>query len=87
VTQDLSSGGFCCVAPVAFPVNEVVSCYIKIPIYQPDRTEQMLALKCRARVVRVELLGPAEYGVGCEIEDYLLPEGCGKRPVLFEPIE
>jgi hypothetical protein len=69
-TQDLSSGGFYCISPVPFPVNEVASCYIKIPIYQLDRSEQMLALKCRLRVVRVELLGEANYGVGCEIEDY-----------------
>jgi PilZ domain-containing protein len=89
VTQNLSSGGFYFVAPIPFPVNEVAFCYIKIPIYQPDRTEQMLALKCRVRVVRVELLGEAEYGVGCEIEDYLLPEGGGKRsgPLPFESIE
>lgn len=69
-TQDLSSGGFYCVSPVPFPVNELALCYIKIPIYQPDRTEHMLALRCRLRIVRVELLGECEYGVGCEIEDY-----------------
>ena len=53
---------------------------MKIPIYQPDRTEQTLALKCRVRIVRVELLGEDGYGVGCEIEDYcfLRPSGTGK---------
>lgn len=79
VTQNLSSGGFYCLSPVPFPVNEVSFCYIRIPIYQPDRTEQVLILKCRLRVVRIELRGDSQYGVGCEIEDYLLPEGCGKR--------
>lgn len=69
-TQDLSSSGFYCVSPSPFAVNESAFCYIKIPIYQPDRTEQVLSLKCRVRVVRVELLGESEYGVGCEIEDY-----------------
>jgi PilZ domain len=69
-TQNLCSGGFYCISPVPFPVNEMAACYMKIPIYQPDRTEQVLALKCRVRIVRVELLGEAGYGVGCEIEDY-----------------
>jgi hypothetical protein len=78
-TQDLSSSGFYCVSPVPFPVNELASCFIKIPIYQPDRTEQTLALKCQLRVVRVEFLGEAEYGVGCEIEDY-----CFIKPVENE---
>jgi hypothetical protein len=78
-TQDLSSGGFYCVSPVAFPVNELAFCYIKIPIYQPDRTEQMLALKCQVRIVRVELLGAAGYGVGCEIEDYCFLKAVGNE--------
>ena len=69
-TENLSSSGFYCISPVPFPVDEVTSCYLKIPLYQPNRTEQMLALKCRVRIMRVELLGEVGYGVGCQIEDY-----------------
>ena len=69
-TRNLSSSGFYCTSPVPFAVNESALCDIKIPIYQPNRSEHMLSLECRVRVVRVELLGEAEYGVGCEIEDY-----------------
>jgi len=76
-TQNLCSGGFYCISPEPFPVNERAFCYMKIPIYQPDRTEQTLALKCRVRIVRVELLGEDGYGVGCEIEDYCFLKAVG----------
>jgi len=73
-TRNLSSRGFYCTSPVPFAVNESALCHIKIPIYQPNRSEHVLSLECRVRVVRVELLGEEEYGVGCEIEDYCFPK-------------
>jgi hypothetical protein len=69
-TQNLSSSGFYCLSAVAFAVNDLAFCYIKIPIYQPNRTERTWTLKCRLRVVHVQFLGEDGYGVGCEIEDY-----------------
>lgn len=70
ITQNLSSSGFYCFSPVSFLVNDLAFCYIKIPIYQPNRTERVWALKCRLRIVRIEPLGDEGYGIGCEIEDY-----------------
>lgn len=69
-TRDLSINGFYCVSPAPFRVNEIALCFISIPICRPDRAEQTLVLKCRARIVRVELLEGTGYGAGCEIEDY-----------------
>jgi len=70
MTQDLSSQGFYCVSPVPFPVNGLVPCNMKIPVYQPDRSEQFVPMSCRVRIARVELLADSNYGIGCAIEDY-----------------
>src|SRR5262245_30650707 len=75
LTRDLSSDGFYCSSRVPFVPGERVACIIKVPVYDSERADAVVSLKCRIRIVRVELSDDEGlYGLGCEIEDYrLLP--------------
>lgn len=71
ITQDLSSHGFYCVANAGFVPGETVECTLVIPTHHPNGGKPALPVRCRVRVVRVEMLGEGGFcGVGCEIEDY-----------------
>ena len=71
VTRNLSSGGFHCLSRVPLPINETVSCTLRIPIHERSRTDSELQLECSVQVVRVEPVDEdGFFGLGCRIEDY-----------------
>jgi len=70
-TRDLSSKGFYCSSPVPFAPGERMACILKVPAYHPEKADTMLSLECRVRIVRIDEPGDgANYGLGCEIEDF-----------------
>ena len=73
VTENLSSSGFYCQMGEALIPGEEFDCYIALP---PDQAapspRSPVALLCRGRVARVESVAGAGFGMGCEIDDYLL---------------
>ena len=73
ITRDLSSGGFYCLSRVPFACGEVLICSLQIPTYEPNSNDGVLALECKAKVVRSEA-GESDglCGIACEIEDYRL---------------
>jgi hypothetical protein len=70
-TLDLSSCGFYCKSPVPVAPGSRMTCILRVPAYHPERSDSILSLECKVRIVRVE---PADdegcFGFGCEIEDY-----------------
>jgi hypothetical protein len=83
VTENLSSAGFFCYCPVAFPVGDSLDCVIEMATAGLGRLSSPLRLCCQARVVRVE---PDEnsgrYGIACQINDYTLGESSDAVPQL-----
>jgi len=81
VTEDLSSDGFYCLSKFRPAPGDLVACTLEVPVHSPNRTQHMVPLDCRVRVVRVE--GPNAdglFGLGCRIEDYRFPHtGNGKN--------
>ena len=80
VTQNLSSDGFYCLVNTVFVPGEILACTLILPTYYPYERNQVRAVQCRVRVIRVEVLAAGNvYGVGCCIEDYsvLCPPGIG----------
>jgi hypothetical protein len=69
-TKNVSSDGFYCVVREPFTAGEQIRCILALPAFDPARQDDLIALDCLARVVRVELLGSAEYGIACAIEQY-----------------
>ena len=70
-THNLSSDGFYCVANTQFVPGEIRECTLGIPVLHPDTGDRVLPVKCKVRVIRVEILGESGlYGVGFRIEDY-----------------
>jgi hypothetical protein len=69
-TQDLSSGGFHCLADRPFRVGETLTCLLKVPSHVQTGRDVEQRLECRVRVMRVELLDEGGYGIACRIEDY-----------------
>jgi hypothetical protein len=73
ITRDLSSSGFYCLSHVPFACGEVLICSLQIPTHEPNSSEGVLALECKAKVVRTEAgVAAGLCGIACEIEDYRL---------------
>jgi hypothetical protein len=72
-TLNVSNCGFyCCVSELLTP-GEEFECFIRLPAAAaPGNGSTALVLACRCRVARVEALSADCYGVGCQIEDYLI---------------
>ena len=71
VTQNLSSGGFYCLAETPLVPGELMTCSLKLPAHHPSGGEQAVSLECKVRVIRVEARdADGLYGIGCRIEDY-----------------
>ena len=70
LTQNLSSGGFYCLADRLFTVGETFICLLKVPSHDPNGNHIERILECRTRVMRVETQGERRYGIACRIEDY-----------------
>jgi PilZ domain len=69
-TQNLSSGGFYCLAPVPLHSGDLGCCVLEVPTHRAHRN---LLLKCQVRVLHVNRLEAAGIcGVGCQIENYSL---------------
>lgn len=70
VTQNLSSGGFYCLAQTPLVPGEITTCSLKLPAHHPNGAEAV-SLECKVRVIRVEAPdADGLYGIGCRIEDY-----------------
>ena len=50
-------------------------CVLLMPAFDPEWPNRKICLDCRTRVVRVELAGPAQYGVALNIESYRVVVG------------
>ena len=70
-TENLSSEGFCCLAPVSFTPGEIRPCLLRLPSPESNHSNRVFSLDCTARVIWVK---PAEesgnYLIGWEIVDY-----------------
>lgn len=68
--MNISSDGFYCMAPRPFTPGEWIECDILVPTLA-DPHRDLLVLRCRAQVLRVETTGKEDaYGLACRIEDY-----------------
>ncbi|MBZ5723928.1 MAG: PilZ domain-containing protein [Acidobacteriia bacterium] len=81
-TRDLSSHGFYCVLPERLTAGEHIECDLVIPTHVSRSADDVLFLRCQARVVRVETRDPGEgHGLACQIEDYcLIPKTTREDP-------
>lgn len=72
-TTNISSDGFYCVAPRPFTPGEWIECDIFVPTMADQNDDDLLVLRCRVQVLRVETTGNGDgYGLACRIEDYSL---------------
>ena len=72
-TRDLNKDGFYCLLDQPATPGERIECHIVVPKHKSQDPDDVLYLRCRAQVVRVEKIGnSAEFGVACRIEDYCL---------------
>ena len=79
-TRNVSNRGFYCVVQEPLESGERVECIIVIPIPKSAKQDDVLCLKCQARVLRVEAgAAPAAFGIAFLIEDYCV--------VHLEPIQ
>ena len=70
-TRDVSSQGFYCLVQEPFESGERVECTVVIPIPKSGRPDDVLWLKCQARVLRVEAAAAdTAFGVAFQIEEY-----------------
>jgi hypothetical protein len=68
--KNLSRDGFYCFLHEPLTAGEHVDCDIVVPTHAPD-CEDVLFLRCRAQVIRVEKVDCGErYGMACRIKDY-----------------
>ena len=71
VTENLSSSGFLCFAPVPLILGERMICALRMPSHHTVNNGRAASLECRIRVVRVEPIdGRESYRTACQIEDY-----------------
>ena len=77
-TRNLSSHGFYCVLQEPLTAGDHIECDLLIPTHMSRSGEDVLFLRCQARVVRVEQMDAGEgYGLACRIEDYCLVHRTG----------
>lgn len=70
-TDNVSSDGFYFRARERFSPGEELECLILIPTFDPFLVNKNLDLRCRVRVMAVEVLeGNEGFGVECHIENY-----------------
>lgn len=70
-TENLSSCGFYCHTAETLIPGEEFDCYIILPSADTAPRRQVVLL-CRGHVARVESVNGGRYGIGCQIDDYLL---------------
>jgi hypothetical protein len=70
-TKNVSSEGFYCLVQEPFESGERVECTVVIPVPKSTKSDDVLWLKCQARVLRVEaVMAETAYGVAFQIEEY-----------------
>ena len=70
LTRNVSSQGFYCLVQEALESGERVECTVVIPIPKSTRSDEVLWLKCQARVLRVEPAEDTAFGTAFQIEEY-----------------
>jgi len=85
VTRDISRDGFYCVLRQPVKPGERIDCDIVVPTHRSQDPDDVVYLRCRARVVRVErIAATAEQGVACRIEDYCVSGGLHLLPPALD---
>jgi PilZ domain len=70
-SENISKDGFYCFVKQPIPPGEVVQCDIAVPAHNPNDPHDVLYLRCRARVLRLEKAAIGDdFGLACRIEDY-----------------
>ena len=84
-TRNVSSQGFYCLLQEPFESGERVDCTMVIPIPKSAKPDDVLWLKCQARVLRVEsgAAGTA-FGIAFQIEEYCVVH---LKPMQISPAE
>jgi hypothetical protein len=84
-TRNVSSQGFYCLVQEPFESGERLECTVVIPIPKSTKQDDVLWLRCQARVLRVEPV-PANtaYGIACQIEEYSVVH---LNPMQISPAE
>jgi hypothetical protein len=72
-TENVSKRGFYCRVSVRLTPGEEFDCFLRLPgAFASSSSGSALVLACRCRLARVEALSADSYGLGCQIEDYLI---------------
>jgi hypothetical protein len=70
-TRNVSSQGFYCLVEEPFESGERVECTVVVPIPKSSKPDDVLWLKCQARVLRVEAAAvDTAFGIAFQIEEY-----------------
>jgi hypothetical protein len=70
-TRNVSSQGFYCLVQEPFESGERVECTVVIPIPESGKPDDVLWLKCQARVLRVDAtVANTAFGIAFLIEEY-----------------
>jgi PilZ domain len=70
-TRNVSSQGFYCLVQEPFALGERVECTLVIPMPKSVKPDEVLWLKCQARVLRVEAVAAdTAFGIAFQIEEY-----------------
>jgi len=72
-TDNVSKRGFYCRVSEHLTPGEEFECFLRLPAaFASSSSATALVLACRCRLARVEALSADCYGLGCQIEDYLI---------------
>lgn len=75
-TQDISRDGFYCLLDQPLVPGELVECDIVVPAHRAQDPDDVIHLRCHARVVRVEEVAAGiAFGAACRMEDYSVIRG------------
>ncbi len=70
-TSNVSSQGFYCLVQEPFEPGERVECTMVIPVPKSSNPEDVLWLRCQAKVLRVDVMTPnTTCGIAFQIEEY-----------------
>src|SRR5579871_5650496 len=72
LTENLSTGGFCCSIDERLAVGERVGCLIRLP--SPSGAGEARAIHCDAAIIWVREQGDGTFGIGCRVADYAVIE-------------
>jgi hypothetical protein len=76
ITRDISRDGFYCLLDQPLVPGELVECDIVVPAHRSQDPDDVVHLRCHARVVRVEEIAAGiAFGVACRMEDYRVTRG------------